>query len=189
MWRYLSAAGIEIAFSGSACGAPMLDARYGPFLGPSSGQKCPPLKSEVHDAVTRRASSLRKSLRAAILLKQAGVPVAIKSPLLAEAEDAHLISSMQRSEWVWASTWILRSTHDTTVAPPPWPRAPPLRRWQSSSPNQHSLSPSRIAGAPDRRRFALCDRAPRREDSRQWRRIRLLHVSDCRRQCTLSEVC
>jgi len=48
------------------------------------------LRSEVHDKITQRPGSLRKSLKSAILLRQAGVPVAIKSPLLAGAEDSHL---------------------------------------------------------------------------------------------------
>lgn len=46
------------------------------------------LRSEVHDAVTQRPGSLRKSLKAALLLKRAGVKVAIKSPLLAGARGS-----------------------------------------------------------------------------------------------------
>ncbi len=56
------------------------------------------MRSSVHDAITRRPGSLRKSLRAVILLRQAGVAVAIKSPLLAGAEDVRdeLIDAARR---------------------------------------------------------------------------------------------
>lgn len=47
------------------------------------------MRSEVHDKVTQRPGSLRKSLRAAVLLRQAGVVVAIKSPLIDGTGDAH----------------------------------------------------------------------------------------------------
>ncbi len=56
------------------------------------------LRSEVHDRITRRKGSLRKSLKAAAMLRRAGVPVAIKTPLLADADGGHfeLIDAARR---------------------------------------------------------------------------------------------
>lgn len=48
------------------------------------------LDSESHDGITQRRRSLRKSLRAAVLLRQAGVPVVLKSPVLEGAGGGHL---------------------------------------------------------------------------------------------------
>lgn len=45
--------------------------------------------SHAHDGITRRTGSLRKSLRAAVLLRQAGVTVAIKSPILTGTGEGH----------------------------------------------------------------------------------------------------
>jgi radical SAM protein with 4Fe4S-binding SPASM domain len=44
----------------------------------------------VHDRVTRRPGSLRRTLRAAVLLRRAGVNVVLKSPALASAGEAYL---------------------------------------------------------------------------------------------------
>ncbi len=56
------------------------------------------MRSATHDSITRRKGSLRKSLRAALLLRAAGIPVAIKSPMLAGTDDAHfeLIDAARR---------------------------------------------------------------------------------------------
>jgi AdoMet-dependent heme synthase len=48
------------------------------------------LDSETHDAITQRRRSLRKSLRAAVLLRQHGVPVMLKSPVLEGTGGGHL---------------------------------------------------------------------------------------------------
>lgn len=53
-------------------------------------------RGEVHDRVTRRRRSLRKSLRGAVLLRQAGVPVVVKSPLLAKDETLEIIGLAER---------------------------------------------------------------------------------------------
>lgn len=56
------------------------------------------LHSDVHDHITRRRGSLRKSLRAAVLLRRAGVPVLLKTPILDGTDDAHfdLIDAARR---------------------------------------------------------------------------------------------
>lgn len=53
---------------------------------------------EAHERVTRRRGSLRKSLRGAVLLRRAGVPVVIKSPLLAgsKGETMRLVDLAHR---------------------------------------------------------------------------------------------
>lgn len=47
------------------------------------------MRSEIHDKITGRPGSLRQSLRAALLLRQAGIPVALKSPMLEGTDEAH----------------------------------------------------------------------------------------------------
>jgi len=47
------------------------------------------MRGDVHDGITQRRGSLRKSLRAAVLLRRAGVPVLIKSPMLAGTDGGH----------------------------------------------------------------------------------------------------
>ncbi len=56
------------------------------------------MRSSAHDAITQRKGSLRKSLRAAVLLRQAGIPVAIKSPIMEGTNDSHfeLIDAAKR---------------------------------------------------------------------------------------------
>ena len=77
------------------------------------------MQSRVHDAVTRRRGSLRKSLRAALLLRRAGVPVAIKSPMLAGTEEGHfdLIDAARRMGVGFQIDPSLMSRHDGGTEP------------------------------------------------------------------------
>jgi radical SAM protein with 4Fe4S-binding SPASM domain len=75
--------------------------------------------AHVHDRVTRRPGSLRKSLRAAVLLRQAGVPVAIKSPMIEGTGDAHfdLIGAAERIGASWRIDPSLMSRRDGGTEP------------------------------------------------------------------------
>jgi len=77
------------------------------------------MRSKVHDAVTRRPGSLRKSLRAALLLRQAGVNVAIKSPLLAGTNDSHfeLIDAARRMDVGVSVDPSITTRHDGGTEP------------------------------------------------------------------------
>jgi radical SAM protein with 4Fe4S-binding SPASM domain len=78
------------------------------------------MRSSVHDEVTRRPGSLRKSLRAAVLLRQAGVPVVLKSPILENAGDGHfdLIDAAHRIGAGYRIDPSLMSRRDGGTEPP-----------------------------------------------------------------------
>ena len=77
------------------------------------------MRSAVHDRVTRRPGSLRKSLRAAVLLRQAGIQVAIKSPMLADTDEAHfeLIDAARRIGAGYSIDPSLITRHDGGTEP------------------------------------------------------------------------
>jgi len=77
------------------------------------------LHHRAHDSVTRRPGSLRKSLRAAVLLRRAGVPVVLKSPMIDGTGDAHfdLIDAARRIGAGYSIDPTLMSRRDGGVEP------------------------------------------------------------------------
>jgi AdoMet-dependent heme synthase len=110
------------------------------------------LHARVHDRVTRRSGSLRKSLRAAVLLRQAGVAVALKSPLLANTDGGHfdLIDAARRIGAGYRIDPSLISRRDGGVEPlaarPPIETVTRLYQDRRLADPEQALPPPRPAG-------------------------------------------